>query len=100
MDFQSFQPCLDRRKTAKMNVFMKILIGPILLVSLLPAFPSEWNPPKPGFVVHFDFISNAREGRELVKIAASAGAKVINVVPPAHIWENRQALEMLDEILA
>ena len=77
---------------------MKILIWPILLLFLLPVFPSEWKPPKPGFVVHFDFISNAREGRDLVKIAARAGAKVINVVPPAHIWENRKALEMLVEL--
>jgi hypothetical protein len=99
VDFQEFAPCIDRSKITKMKVFMKLLLCLILLLFLAPAFPSEWNPPKPGFVVHFDFISNAHEGRELVKIAAKAGAKVINVVPPAHIWENRQALEMLDEIL-
>jgi hypothetical protein len=69
------------------------------MLSLLPAFAATWVPPKPGFVVHFDFISNEREGRELVKIAARAGAKVVNVVPPAHIWENRKALKMLDGIL-
>ena len=65
----------------------------------LPSFAAAWDPPKPGFVVHFDFISNEREGRNLVKIAMRAGAKVINVVPPAHIWENRQSLAMLDGIL-
>jgi hypothetical protein len=71
----------------------------ILLASLFPSIVSAWDPPKPGFVVHFDFISNEREGRELVRIAARAGAKVINVVPPAHVWENRQALQMLNGIL-
>lgn len=71
----------------------------ILLLLLWAAYAAAWNPPQPGFVVHFDCISNEREGRNLVKIAASAGAKVINVVPPAHIWENRQALQMLDGIL-
>ena len=55
--------------------------------------------PKPGFVLHFNFISNIREARELVRIAAEAGAQVVNVVPPAHIWESKPALEMLEAIL-
>lgn len=71
----------------------------ILLLLLLPSFAQAEEPSKPGFVVHFDFISNEREGRDLVDIAYKAGAKVINVVPPARIWENRQAVVMLDGIL-
>jgi hypothetical protein len=55
--------------------------------------------PKPGFVVHFDFLSNTQEGRDLVRIAARAGARVINVVPPAHIWDDQLAMQMLDGIL-
>src|SRR5713226_5515735 len=55
--------------------------------------------PKTGFVMHFDAISNAAEGRRLVKVAVDAGAKVISVVPPAHIWTNHRAIEMLDAIL-
>jgi hypothetical protein len=78
---------------------MMALRTTVLLLLSLPAFAATWSPPKPGFVIHFDFISTAREGRELVNIAARAGAKVVNVVPPAHIWESRQALEMLDGIL-
>jgi hypothetical protein len=65
----------------------------------LPSFALAWDPPKPGFVVHFDCLSNVHEGRALVKIAAQSGAKVISVVPPAHIWENQRALRMLDGIL-
>jgi hypothetical protein len=71
----------------------------VLLLLLAPAFAAAWNAPKPGFVVHFDFLSNAAEGRTLVKIAVRAGAKVINVVPPAHIWENEPSLAILSGIL-
>ena len=56
-------------------------------------------PPKTGYVVHFDFLKNAGEGRDLVRIAQRAGARVINLVPPAHVWENPAALAMLDAIL-
>jgi hypothetical protein len=77
---------------------MKIL-GLLIPLLLSSAFIPAWSPPKPGFVIHFDCISNEREGRDLVQVAARAGAKVVNVVPPAHIWENRQALQMLDGIL-
>jgi hypothetical protein len=69
------------------------------LVLLASLFPQVSAPPYPGFVVHFDFISNAQEGRDLVRIAAKAGARVINVVPSARIWENKSAMRMLDGIL-
>ena len=78
---------------------MRILWRPIFALLLLSSVALAWRPPKPGFVIHFDFISNEREGRELVRIAARAGAKVANVVPPAHIWENDQSLRMLAGIL-
>jgi hypothetical protein len=54
---------------------------------------------KPGYVVHFDFIVNEAEGRNLVALAQNAGAKVINVVPPAHVWESPAARGMLDAII-
>jgi hypothetical protein len=56
--------------------------------------------PKPGFVIHFDFIKNVSEGLALVEIAQRAGAKVINLVPPAHVWEDAASLAALDRILA
>jgi hypothetical protein len=70
-----------------------------LLAACSARLHSDSSATKPGFVVHFDFISNIREGRDLVRIAAKAGAEVINVVPPAHIWENKLAAQMLDGIL-
>jgi hypothetical protein len=70
-----------------------------VLAITMSVFPQAPPAPLPGFVVHFDFISDVGEGRELVRIAAKAGARVINVVPPAHIWENKPALQMLDGII-
>jgi hypothetical protein len=61
---------------------------------------SKAEPSKPGFVIHFDFIRNASEGLALVEIAQRAGAKVINLVPPAHVWEDAASLAALDRILA
>jgi hypothetical protein len=78
---------------------MKLTAIVCLLAIATSLFTQIPSPPKPGFVIHFDFISNVREGRELVQIAVRAGAKVINVVPPARIWENKAAVQMLDGIL-
>jgi hypothetical protein len=70
----------------------------LFAVSVLPGSPAG-AAPKPGFVVHFDFVSNVGEARDLVRVAASTGAKAINVIPPAHVWENPLSLRMLDAIL-
>ena len=75
-------------------VILICLVTPLLAVSA-----SSLAQPLPGYVVHFDFIANQLEARQLVRIAAASGARVINIVPPAHIWENRQAVRMLDAIL-
>jgi hypothetical protein len=75
----------------------------LLLLTLVPGsagpIPASW-PTKTGYVVHFDFLRNAAEARDLVRIAVRAGAGVINVVPPAHVWENPTSVAMLDTILA
>ncbi len=80
--------------TRRIALAIAILI--LALAALRAASPAKTLP---GYVIHFDFISTVREGRDLVRIAARAGAKVINVVPPAHIWESVPAVEMLDGIL-
>jgi len=66
---------------------------------LLSGMNAKAEVPKPGFVVHFDFIKNASEGCALVDIAGRAGAKVINLVPPAHVWEDSASLSALDAII-
>jgi hypothetical protein len=80
-----------------MNMRRAIIL--CLLATVANLYPQIPSPPKTGFVVHFDFISNVGEGRDLVRIAAKAGAKVINVVPPARVWENKLAVRMLDGII-
>ncbi len=55
--------------------------------------------PLTGYVVHFDFLVNAQEGRDLVRHAKEAGAQVINLVPPAHVWDRPDAIELLDEVV-
>jgi hypothetical protein len=72
------------------------LLGALLLTSALAA-PTPRT--LPGCVVHFDFIETGQEGRDLVRIAAEAGARVINVVPPGHVWERPDAVRMLEDIL-
>jgi hypothetical protein len=49
-----------------------------------------------GFVVHFDFIDSVEEATALVRLAAAHGADVVNIVPPAHVWEDAPAQRMLD----
>jgi hypothetical protein len=81
------------------GAMMKIVTVACVLLLAASSYSLAPLPPKPGFVVHFDFLSNVQEARDLVRIAASAGARVINVVPPAHVWENKLALQMLDGII-
>ncbi len=85
---------------------IKILKGvPCLWAVFLLSAPSSIAastgaaPPRPGFVLHFDFIKNASEGIALVGIAARGGARVINLVPPAHVWDSPSSLAALDGIV-
>src|SRR6516225_5312707 len=55
--------------------------------------------PKTGYVLHFDAVSDVAEVRRLVPIGVEAGAQVISVVPPARVWEDPRALEMLDAVV-
>jgi hypothetical protein len=79
---------------------MQVFLFPFLGISAAVAAPPAGDPVLPGFVVHFDFIANVQEARQLVAVAQAAGAKVINLVPPAHMWDNALALQMFDAILA
>jgi hypothetical protein len=77
----------------------RFLIAFLCSLLLLSGENAKAEAPKPGFVVHFDFIKNASEGCALVEIAERAGAKVINLVPPAHVWEDPVSLAALDAII-
>ena len=79
----------------------------ILPAVLVPTVARSQPPSKPiaaqtlpGFVIHFDFLNNEREARDLVQRAAELGARVLNIVPPAHVWKDSLSLRMLDQIVA
>jgi len=55
--------------------------------------------PLPGYLVHFNSLENAQEGEDVVAVAKQAGAKVINVVPPPHVWERPDAMALLDDLV-
>jgi hypothetical protein len=81
------------------SMTFRFLIAFLCSFLLLSGSDAKAEVPKPGFVVHFDFIRNASEGCSLVGIAERAGAKVINLVPPAHVWEDPVSLAALDAII-
>ena len=71
----------------------------LFLLAAVALFAQAPPPAKPGFVIHFDFVDNEQELLDLVHVAVRAGAQVINLVPPAHVWENRKAKRMLDSVV-
>ena len=77
-----------------------ILVSFFCPMLLFSAESANAEASKPGFVINFDFIRNASEGCALVDIAERAGAKVIDLVPPAHVWEDPRSLAALDAIIA
>ena len=81
------------------RVIFAALIAVSLLVPSLCKAASRVQHPLTGYVIHFNCITNEREARQLVRIAADSGAQVINIVPPGHVWENRKALRMLDSLI-
>jgi hypothetical protein len=56
--------------------------------------------PLVGFTVHWDFFASAAEAERLVTFAIDGGARVLNVVPPPHIWEQPESLAILRRIFA
>jgi len=81
------------------SMIFRFLIAFLCSFLLFSGVYAQAEAPKPGFVIHFDFIKNVSEGCVLVDIAERAGAKVINLVPPAHVWEDPASLSALDAII-
>jgi hypothetical protein len=73
-----------------------------LLLALLAAGPAARvaPPTRVGFVVHFDCLADEAEARAAVRVAAEQGARVVSIVPPAHVWENAKAVAMLEATVA
>jgi hypothetical protein len=54
----------------------------------------------PGYTFHFNFLDSPATAVETVALAGRAAARMISLVPPAHIWEDRSALATLDASIA
>lgn len=74
-------------------------IRPLFFLLLLPPSFLHADPTLPGFTIHFNDIDNPQEGRNLVKAAKSAGASIVNIIPPAQIWQRPDVLAALDETI-
>lgn len=51
-----------------------------------------------GFTLHFDFIDNWEEAKQLIEIAHTNGAEILNVIPPSQIWKYPESLKILKNI--
>jgi hypothetical protein len=83
----------------RFTMTFRFLIAFLCPIPLFSAVDAKAEATKPGFVINFDFIRNASEGCALVDIAERAGARVIDLVPPAHVWEDPASLAALDAII-
>lgn len=86
--------CISKERLSRWLFFK------LFFFSLLLAGPSSFlkaaNLPYTGFVIHFDHLSSSAEARGMIRKAEQAGATVINIVPPAHIWESSVDMQTLD----
>ena len=69
----------------------------MLLFGLLLATVS-FAAPKLGYTIHFTGLRNSAQAIQVIGLAKKAGADVVNVVPPAHIWESTESLSILKTI--
>jgi hypothetical protein len=52
----------------------------------------------PGYTVHFNELHSVADARHIVRAAGRAGARCLNVVPPARIWRLPLSRRMLDTV--
>jgi hypothetical protein len=72
----------------------------VAVAALTLAASATARPPLVGFTVHWDFFSSPAQAERLVRFAIDSGAEVLNVVPPAHIWEQPESVAILRTIFA
>lgn len=54
----------------------------------------------PGYTFHFNFLDSPAAAVETVALAGQAAARMVSLVPPAHIWEDTRARATLDASIA
>jgi hypothetical protein len=85
------------------NRLLFILICFLILFSTgytLPLDKSIDNQSRVGYTIHFNILKSVTDAKKSITYAQSAGAGVVNIVPPAHIWSEPTCVEMLDALFA
>ncbi len=81
-----------------LRFFASLRMTSMLVLSFLFFLSLTFATPKPGYTIHFNGIHTVNQAKQLVTLANKAGAEVINVVPPSHIWDDADSKAMLDAI--
>jgi hypothetical protein len=80
-----------------------ILSGILILFSAgytLPQDNSINGQNRVGYTIHFNTLKSVIDAKKSIAYAESAGAGVVNIVPPAHIWSQPICVEMLNTLFA
>jgi hypothetical protein len=89
-----------------MIAYNKILISIISCLILfssgytLPQNKTSDNQSQFGYTIHFNALKSVGDAKKSITFAQTAGAGVVNIVPPAHIWLQPADVEMLDTLFA
>jgi hypothetical protein len=51
-----------------------------------------------GYTLHFDFINNWEQAKQIIELAHDNGAGILNVVPPSHVWKYPESQKVLNKI--
>jgi hypothetical protein len=93
----SLSPCPMKNKPGIRFLFTTILV--CVFGFFLPAARAHSRKaPLTGFTIHFDFIQSKEDAERLLDFIYQNGAKIINVVPPPHVWESTLNLQILKRI--
>jgi hypothetical protein len=80
-------------------LFTSLLVC-VFAFTLLTAGTHSRKAPLTGFTIHFDFIETKEDAERLLDFVYKNGAKIINVVPPPHVWESTLNLQILKRVFA
>src|SRR5204863_702491 len=72
----------------------------LVVLAALIASPAGAGAPVTGYTAHFTHLHSVADARRIVREARIAGARLLNVVPPARVWQRALAVDMLDMIFA
>lgn len=53
-----------------------------------------------GYTIHFNTLRSVEDAKKSVALADAAGANIVNIVPPAHIWAQPSCVQILDALFA